>query len=210
MLHWAAEKGHGDLCKYLVSLNADPEAMDSQDRTPIECAENKGRRDIVAILQDLRLEFHDTVSRGLSVQQSSSDGSSARRSARSGDAEESAKAIPEAYIKVIEQIDTIGWDKMQWARGFTLLHWAAKNNRADLCAKFMRQGADPEQQDDSGRTAIDYATDNNSADALEMLETGPDEEDDSEMETLHVSHRPRQSDAVFAQPRPSVLRRMQG
>ena len=28
---------------------------------------------------------------------------------------------------VMQQIDLVGWDKMQWARGFTLLHWAAKH-----------------------------------------------------------------------------------
>ena len=28
---------------------------------------------------------------------------------------------------VMQQIDLIGWEKMRWARGFTLLHWAAKH-----------------------------------------------------------------------------------
>ena len=28
---------------------------------------------------------------------------------------------------VMQQIDQIGWDKMCWGRGFTLLHWAAKH-----------------------------------------------------------------------------------
>lgn len=27
----------------------------------------------------------------------------------------------------MQQIDQIGWDKMCWGRGFTLLHWAAKH-----------------------------------------------------------------------------------
>merc|ERR1712196_41932 len=117
MLHWAAEKGHGNFCKYLVSLNADPEAMDSQGRTAIDCADNKGHGDIVAILRDLQEEPQGGISLGLNlmpprstdsqrptIRKSTTQGSmeattSERRSLTNSEAERSAKATPEAYIK---------------------------------------------------------------------------------------------------------------
>merc|ERR1719198_110926 len=82
------------------------------------------------------------------------------------------RTIPEAYAKVIEKIDKLGWDKMIWTGNFTLLHWAAKNDMADLCAHFMFQKADPEHRDDNGRTAFDYAREHDSVAALEQLQRG--------------------------------------
>jgi len=61
---------------------------------------------------------------------------------------------------------------MLWARGFTLLHWAAKNDMPDLCAHFMFQKANPEHRDDAGKTALEYARDTNSRGALEQLQRG--------------------------------------
>ncbi|CAE8596196.1 unnamed protein product [Polarella glacialis] len=65
--------------------------------------------------------------------------------------------VPEAYRRVIDQIDLIGWDRMHWARGFTLLHWSAKHDRPELCERFLDQHADPHHKDESGRSALDYA-----------------------------------------------------
>jgi len=80
-----------------------------------------------------------------------------------------SRAIPEAYVKVIDMIETKGWDAMTWANEFTLLHWAAKNDMTDLCAKFMFLKADPNKKDNTGRTPVDYATEANSLAALEQL-----------------------------------------
>ncbi|CAE7345740.1 unnamed protein product [Symbiodinium natans] len=51
MLHWAANKGHKDLALYLISLNANPNALDSKRRSPAACASEAGHTDLVALLQ---------------------------------------------------------------------------------------------------------------------------------------------------------------
>lgn len=52
MLHWAAGKGHKDLCSYLIHLNADLTLMDGQARTPYDCAAAAGHSSIAQLLQD--------------------------------------------------------------------------------------------------------------------------------------------------------------
>lgn len=54
MLHWAAGRGCLDFCTYLVLLNADPGAEDSQDRTSIYCADSAGHRGTAEILAKLQ------------------------------------------------------------------------------------------------------------------------------------------------------------
>lgn len=71
--------------------------------------------------------------------------------------EEQRRGIPVSYLKTIEAIDRRGWEKMHWARGFTLLHWAGKNGRTDLVEFFLHKQADPNSQDSTGKTALDYA-----------------------------------------------------
>lgn len=51
MLHWAANKGHKDICQYLCSLDADPNARDGQGRTALDLARESGSTDIVIALQ---------------------------------------------------------------------------------------------------------------------------------------------------------------
>jgi len=53
MLHWAADRGHGELCRYLLRIGADLEARDGQDRTPLECASRAGHADLVRVLREL-------------------------------------------------------------------------------------------------------------------------------------------------------------
>lgn len=54
MLHWAANKGHKDICTYLVELDADPNRADGHGRTPIDIARNAGNQELTSLLQDLR------------------------------------------------------------------------------------------------------------------------------------------------------------
>jgi len=54
MLHWASNKGHADVCKYLVSLDADPGLKDDKGRTPIDLAIANGQQDLVATLESLK------------------------------------------------------------------------------------------------------------------------------------------------------------
>jgi len=159
LLHWAASQGNADFCRYLAKLGADANALDSTSQTPLDYATKAGHQDVVDFLGQM-------TSRPRRFENVPSDGASSV-------SEVPSKEIPKAYVKVIEQIDQIGWDKMQWARGFTLLHWAARHDRADLCARFMAQGADPYHKDDTGKNAFDYARTRNAYSALAQLEAEP-------------------------------------
>jgi len=220
MLHWSADKGYGELCRYLVQIDADPGARDLRDRSPIDVARDAGHHNVASLLHDLLQQPRETIclstfarpagagsmpkgnaqfnrDRGrtttLSFAENLSDVSD-----RSSQVEAS-KAIPEAYVKVMEQIENIGWEKMQWARGFTLLHWAAKNDMPELVARFMYQTGDPNHRDNSGRTAMDYARDHGAHGALAQLNRGPPKELPKMMSAV-VSRRPRGSAAVEGTP----------
>jgi len=214
MLHWAASKGHVDLCEYLLQLNADLQAVDAQGRRPRDCARHSGQSGALTLLEEAEVLPQPpaalrqrSVSRqrkattimpdNMTHELSQSDSSKSPESY--GAAE---KPVPEVYAKVMEQIDKIGWEKMQWARGFTLLHWAAKHDRPDLCDRFLRQGALPDQKDDSDRSAMDYARDSGSRAALEVLVAGPGALGEEPLGSLGtvVDRKPRDSQPVIATP----------
>merc|ERR1711862_720984 len=91
----------------------------------------------------------------------------------------------------------VSTQNMQWAHGFTLLHWAAKNDMPILCSRFLFQGANPYQRDDSGKNAFDYASQRQppSLKALEQLEKGKPAEL-PEFRILQTSSHPRGSKLV--------------
>lgn len=68
-----------------------------------------------------------------------------------------AEGLPDGYREVLQQIERSGWESVEWERGFTLLHWAAKHDRAELCRWLLQQGADEQAADASGQSAVDYA-----------------------------------------------------
>eukprot|EP00927_Polykrikos_kofoidii_P022322 TRINITY_DN20870_c0_g1_i1.p1 TRINITY_DN20870_c0_g1~~TRINITY_DN20870_c0_g1_i1.p1 ORF type:complete len:2012 (-),score=427.80 TRINITY_DN20870_c0_g1_i1:140-6175(-) len=185
MLHWAASKGHTDLCTYLVQLDADPNEEDNQGKTPLSCALEADHEDCGRIIQELcgkpRIGSELPVPQQILDRAASTVSPSPARALPAHSARASffdsgsrpRKQIPDAYIKVMEQIDRIGWDKMHWARGFTLLHWAAKHDVPDLVARFMAQGGDPHQKDEAGKDAFDYARERGSKSAEMQLRMPP-------------------------------------
>lgn len=231
MLHWAADHGHSELCRYLVYFGANLDDRDKHGRTPEDCAKHAEKLDTMQVLQELSITKNSlkvpkashTVVRasrksynhhGSIASQRSSVGSAFLESYAGGtegllvegidEAAEEAYGIPEPYIKVMEQIDQRGWSRMNWAKGFTLLHWAAKNNRPELCGRFLNQGADPREKDDAGKDALDYAKASNSIAALEVLESGSS----SEMQPLSafkVAPRTTGSFMVSATARESIV-----
>merc|ERR1712048_233524 len=56
MLHWAAEKGHTDLCRYLVQLGASTRSQNSQGRTPADCATRTGHHETASAIQALDMQ----------------------------------------------------------------------------------------------------------------------------------------------------------
>jgi hypothetical protein len=53
MLHWAASKGHGPLCRYLVHLGGDPQGRDERGRSPADLARKEGHSEVVEILDQM-------------------------------------------------------------------------------------------------------------------------------------------------------------
>lgn len=82
------------------------------------------------------------------------------------------EGVPECFQDAVQQIHRHGWHSVSWDRGYTLLHWAARRDREDLCSYFLSQGADAEECDDSGRCPLDIARDRGNTAALRTLEAG--------------------------------------
>mmetsp|Transcript_124 Transcript_124/g.357 ORF Transcript_124/g.357 Transcript_124/m.357 type:complete len:719 (-) Transcript_124:43-2199(-) len=53
MLHWAAKRGNTPLCRYLVQLDADPNARDSNAETPLDFAIAGGHAETAGFLEQL-------------------------------------------------------------------------------------------------------------------------------------------------------------
>merc|ERR1712048_1428461 len=100
-----------------------------------------------------------------------------------------------------DMIEQDGWSSIEWDNDYTLLHWAAKNNKADLCARFMLSGADPLHCDAAGKDAFEYAREFESREALLQLDAGPPVQlQGSRVVMTPVSHKNRRSLAVLAHP----------
>lgn len=52
MLHWAAGKGYTDLCRHLIALDADINALDTHARTPVDVAKQSGHTNVAVALED--------------------------------------------------------------------------------------------------------------------------------------------------------------
>merc|ERR1711971_1078556 len=53
LLHWAAQKGRGDMCEYLLSLNGSLEMRDSKGLTALDYAKEAGHGSTVRLLEDI-------------------------------------------------------------------------------------------------------------------------------------------------------------
>lgn len=101
---------------------------------------------------------------------SPSAASRARSTSPAGAAGEApVDGLPADYVEVLRQIERKGWKAVDWERGFTLLHWAAKHDRAQLCEWLLWQGADAFAPDASGQRPVDYARSNKSDEAMAAL-----------------------------------------
>eukprot|EP00929_Paragymnodinium_shiwhaense_P000308 TRINITY_DN100548_c0_g1_i1.p1 TRINITY_DN100548_c0_g1~~TRINITY_DN100548_c0_g1_i1.p1 ORF type:complete len:1674 (+),score=540.89 TRINITY_DN100548_c0_g1_i1:94-5115(+) len=201
LLHLAAEHGDHKLCTHLVTLDADPNAMDDKGRTPVDCAREHGHADCARAIEEMMSGRQERF-----------------RTSLKEEPERIRPVIPSSYLKIMAQIDRIGWHKMQWTRGFTLLHWAAKHDYPELCGRFLTQGADPYHRDDSGKSAFDFARERGSLraerelelpvkselvpleDLSEFYQLGNEEDSLAPLESGQFRHK-----SLAAQPRASVL-----
>lgn len=160
LLHWSALMGHAELCQHLLRLEADPNLMDGEGRTPLEYA--KGR------------EVIDVLKSGRAIPPSVIPESALKVPTMADEASDTSSegGIPEKYIPVMEQVQKYGWETVDWVRGYTLLHWASKNDKAELCSYFLHLRADPLAVDAREKTCFDYAREFKSHAALAALQ-GP-------------------------------------
>merc|ERR1711920_372724 len=107
--------------------------------------------------------------------------------------DEDTQTIPQEYLSIIDHIDEFGWDSLEWDDGYTLLHWAAKQNMTGLCARFLVTGAKADQKDARGKSAIDYADEAGALAALAQLRSGPPSDEPAVlMIPISNKHRPSQ------------------
>ncbi|CAK0865854.1 unnamed protein product, partial [Prorocentrum cordatum] len=167
MLHWAAAENNVDLCRQLMHLRADPLAQDDFGRSPLQCAREAGHSGVERyFLEELRSTSTGAASPSLRAVDEPQSGCRAASIELPVPREAD---LPPALEQIVQRIDQYGWQNVGWAKGFTALHMAAKEDCAGLCARFLAQGADPWARDDSGRTAFDYAREFGSAGALAQL-----------------------------------------
>jgi len=71
---------------------------------------------------------------------------------------EKESPIPPIIAASVEAVENYGWQAMHGGRNdWTALHWAAAEGRHVLCARLLKENADPTQVDDTGKSALDYA-----------------------------------------------------
>lgn len=79
--------------------------------------------------------------------------------------------LPEEYSAIIKEVVLNGWDSVEWGGNFTLLHWAAMQNRQHLCQSLLELRANPSLKDDTGMTAADYAREKGNQEVVATLQS---------------------------------------
>lgn len=80
------------------------------------------------------------------------------------------QAVPAVYAAAISAIERHGWRALHGGDPeWTALHWAAAERRATICERLMRCGADANQIDCRGWSALDYARESGDEATLRSL-----------------------------------------
>ncbi len=151
-LHWAAEKGHWDVVKYLVEeKGADVMAADKDGDTPLHWAAVKGHWDVVKYLGE---------EKGADAKAANNDGDTPlQRAAISG------KLDVVKYLVEEKGADVMAADK----DGDTPLHWAAVKGHWDVVKYLVEKGADVMAADRNGDTPLHRAAENGKLDVVKYL-----------------------------------------
>jgi len=83
----------------------------------------------------------------------------------------SIDALPAPYQEVLLQIQNSGWDSVTWKRGYTMLHWAAKESDEEMIKHLVALRGDPGSVDEKGRSPADIAAKNGRSDVARLLTT---------------------------------------
>jgi len=83
----------------------------------------------------------------------------------------SIDALPAPYQEVLLQIQNSGWDSVTWKRGYTMLHWAAKESDEEMIKHLVALRGDPGSVDEKGRSPADIAHKNGNDNIARLLTT---------------------------------------
>lgn len=78
--------------------------------------------------------------------------------------------LPPDNLIYLSQVESHGWNSVEWDRGYSLLHWCAKRGLKELCHYLVQLNADPRKNDEKGLSAADYARNNGHSDLAQLLD----------------------------------------
>jgi ankyrin repeat protein len=179
-LAWAAKEGHDNILKVLVEKNAAIEVTDERDRTPITWAAKKGHENIVRILLKRNASTtkpdiegntplmwaidrrHDQIVRMIM-----------EKSIQENDTESAvlaAATTPGALHELESLFEKTKFDvNGKFSRDSTVLMSASILGCEQQCQFLLEQGADPNLQDQEGKTALCRAAEWGLLDVVEVL-----------------------------------------
>jgi hypothetical protein len=86
-------------------------------------------------------------------------------------AEEVKIDLPHEYKKALEKVERRGWINTKWDRGYTLLHWAARQGKLNVCQYLMaNHDAPPDARDDKQLLPYDHAKKKQHHDVMDFFE----------------------------------------
>ncbi|RDH31146.1 ankyrin repeat-containing domain protein [Aspergillus welwitschiae] len=150
-LSWAAENGHEEATRFLIKQGLVIDHKDRWGLTPLALAANKGNSGVMSLL----------LSNGASPDLR---GNAGRTPLMLGcqkghdyvmDGDTMLRAAFDSQKKVVELLLEANCDpNLKDERGWTALHYAARNNHCEVIKLLLAKGADRLSTDNAGRTAL--------------------------------------------------------
>ena len=150
-LFLAAEQGQIAEVKQLLKRGAIVDARDNCQWTPFMRAAQKGHLDVVKVL----------LAAGGDINSVDKDGSNALMAVIINNQVKVMDYLLEQKIEINNTDKTMGW---------TALIWAIKQGRDDVVDKLLASGADITMKDHAGKTAYDWAVEQNKSLLIQKLD----------------------------------------
>jgi len=157
---------HTEVKTTLLAPGQAQHAQFENDFTPVHWAAQSGRRDLLAyLLRDpgyqSQLHKRDDFGRlPIAYAQDQASIGLLKRAGSQGRPVESRIGTPriqDEWSVAVGQVETDGFYAVPWQQGYTLLHFAAETGDVDLANWCLEHYADPDMQDDHGRTPMQMA-----------------------------------------------------
>ena len=139
-LAFAARERHTAVVKELLERGANPNIQDTTGRTPLHLAAHQGNTTLVHLLVN-----HPRTN----VNLRNNEGRTALHLAAQANSLESVSLILSRSPRNI--------NAQEHAHGWTALHYAASSGNTTITAALLRAGANPNTEDNHGRTPLDLA-----------------------------------------------------